>query len=74
MASFRSSSPRNGNSAQDGKKKRKPKGFSEQIGEIRSAAIEEALARRRAEAAAARREDEDEVARMTFGPSYKSGE
>jgi hypothetical protein len=74
MQNLRSPGPRNGNTAQDGKKKRKPKDFSEQIGEIRSTALSELLAKRKAEADELRRKEEDEVARMTYGPSYRREE
>lgn len=75
MSNLRSPGPRNCNAAQqDGKKKRKPKDFSEQIGEIRNTALSELLARKKAEADELRRKEEDEVALMTYGPSYKREE
>lgn len=74
MQNLRSPGPRNGNTAQDGKKKRKPRDLSEQIGEIRNAELSELLARKKAEADELRRKEEDEVARMTYGPSYKREE
>lgn len=75
MSNLRTPGPRtNAISTQDGKKKRKPKDLSEQIGEIKNAALSELLARKKAEADELRRQEEDEVARMTYGPSYKRTE
>lgn len=74
MSNFRNSGPSGTNSTQDGKKKRKPKDFGEQIGEIRNTKLSEQLEKRKAEADALRRAEEDEVARMTYGPSYRREE
>jgi hypothetical protein len=75
MSNLRSPGPRNGNTAQqDGKKKRKPKDLSEQIGEIRDTALSELLAQKKAEEDELRRQEEDEVGRMTYGPSYRREE
>lgn len=71
MSNFRSSGSRNTNQPQDGKKKRKPKDLSEQIGEIRKTALSEMLERKKMAADELRRKEEDEVALMTYGPSYK---
>jgi hypothetical protein len=75
MSNLRTPGPRtNTNSTQDGKKKRKPKDLSEQIGEIKNTALAELLARKKAEADELRRKEEDEVALMTYGPSYRRTE
>lgn len=64
---------RNDSSSQDGKKKQKSKGFHEAISEIRNEAAEAEMARRKALSDEKARAAEEEVARMTYGPSYRDG-
>jgi len=64
-------SHRNDNHGRDGKKRQKTKGFHEAISEMRSAAVEAEMARRKALSDEKARAAEEEVARMTFGPSYR---
>jgi len=75
MSNLRTPGPRTStNSTQDGKKKRKSKDLPELLGEAKSTALSELLARKKAEADELRRKEEDETALMTFGPSYKRTE
>jgi hypothetical protein len=75
MSNLRTPGPRTStNSTQDGKKKRKPRDLSEQVGEIRNAALSALLEKKKVEADELRRKEEDEVALMTYGPSYKRTE
>ncbi len=56
------------------KKKQKAKGFHEAVSEIRKERQEAEMERRKALRAAEAKVAEDEVARMTFGPSYSQSE
>lgn len=71
MANFRAAASRSSNPTQDGKKKREKKDFKEAVSDLKKERLEAELARRKAVADAARVAEEDEVARMTFGPSYR---
>jgi len=75
MSNLRTPGPRTAtNSTQDGKKKRKSRDLSEQLGEEKTTALSELLAKKKAEADELRRKEEDETALMTYGPSYRRTE
>ena len=64
----------NDDSNKEGRKKPKVKGYHEALAAMRNEIVAAEMAKRRAVLDAEKREAEEEVARMTYGPAYKSAD